>query len=44
LADEWVMIYNSTDEEPQRIAIGMCEKFVVEPENLFNNFIDDIEK
>lgn len=42
LADEWVMIYNSTDEEPQRVAIGTGENFVVELENLFHNFINDI--
>ena len=44
LADEWVMIYNSTDEEPQRVAIGTGDSFVVELENLFHNFINDLEK
>jgi predicted ABC-type ATPase len=44
LADEWLMIYNSTDEEPQRVAIGTGEKFVVELENLFHDFINDLEK
>ena len=44
LADEWVMIYNSTDEEPQRVAIGTGKNFVVELENLFHEFINDFEK
>lgn len=44
LADDWLMIYNSTDEEPQRVAIGAGENFVVELENLFNDFLNDIEK
>jgi predicted ABC-type ATPase len=38
LADSWVMIYNSTDTAPQRVAIGTSENFIVELENLFNNF------
>lgn len=44
LANEWVMIYNSTDEEPQRVAIVTGENFVVELENLFHDFINDLEK
>jgi hypothetical protein len=44
MADEWVMIYNSTDDEPQRVAIGTGNKFVVELENLFHDFIDEIPK
>ena len=44
LADEWVMLYNSTDKEPQRVAIGTGENFVVELENLFQDFLNDLEK
>lgn len=44
LADEWVVIYNSTDEEPQRVAIGTGENFVVELENLFHDFINKLQK
>jgi predicted ABC-type ATPase len=44
LADDWAMIYNSTDEDPQRVAIGTNENFVVELENLFHDFINDIEQ
>jgi hypothetical protein len=38
------MIYNSTDEEPQRVAIGTGDNFVVELENLFQDFLNDLEK
>ncbi|TAE75154.1 MAG: hypothetical protein EAZ85_02985 [Bacteroidetes bacterium] len=44
LADEWVIIYNSTDKEPQRVAIGTGKNFVVELENLFHDFINELEK
>ncbi len=44
LADEWVMIYNSTNEAPQRVAIGIRETFVVELESLFHNFLNNLEK
>ena len=44
LADDWVIIYNSTNEEPQKVAIGTGADFVVELENLFHNFINDLEK
>jgi predicted ABC-type ATPase len=44
LVDSWVMIYNSTDTAPQRIAVGIGEKFIVELENLFHNFLNDLEK
>jgi hypothetical protein len=37
------MIYNSTDTAPQRVAIGTSENFIVELENLFNNFFNDLE-
>ncbi len=43
-AESWVMIYNSADEEPQRVAIGTGENFVVELETLFNDFLNDLEK
>ncbi|WP_448530579.1 hypothetical protein [Raineya sp.] len=43
LADEWVIIYNSADKEPQKVVIGTKENFVVELENLFNNFLKDLE-
>lgn len=43
IADEWLMIYNSTDEEPQKVAIGIGESFVVELENLFQDFLNDIQ-
>ncbi len=42
LADEWIMIYNSTTEEPQKIAVGTGENYVIELEDLFNNFFKDI--
>lgn len=44
LADEWVMFYNSADEEPRRVAIGTGAHFVVEIENLFHDFLNDLEK
>jgi len=44
LADEWVMIYNSANEEPQRVAIGTGKNYIVELENLFHEFINDFEK
>jgi predicted ABC-type ATPase len=44
LAESWVMIYNSTDNAPQRIAIGKGDNFVVEIENLFQDFLNDFEK
>jgi predicted ABC-type ATPase len=43
-ADEWIVIYNSTEEEPQRVAIGTGENFVVELENLFHDFINNLGK
>jgi predicted ABC-type ATPase len=44
LADEWVMIYNSIDQEPQRVAIGARENFVVELETLFQEFLNDLKE
>ena len=42
LADDWVLIYNSNNAEPQKVAIGINADFVVELEDLFNNFLKDI--
>jgi predicted ABC-type ATPase len=44
LADSWVMIYNSTDTTPQKVAVGTKETFIVELENLFNDFLNNLEK
>lgn len=44
LADNWVIIYNSTTEEPQKVVVGTGENFVVELENIFNDFLNDLEK
>lgn len=44
LVDSWVMIYNSTDTAPQRVAIGKSNSFVVEIENLFEDFLNEFEK
>lgn len=44
MADEWIMTYNSTDDEPQKVAIGSGSQFIVELENLFRDFIDDLPK
>lgn len=44
LAEDWVIIYNSTSKEPQKIAVGIGENFVVELENLFNDFLNNLEK
>jgi predicted ABC-type ATPase len=44
LAEDWVMFYNSTTKEPQKIAFGSRENFVVELENIFNEFLNDLEK
>ena len=42
LVDSWVMIYNSTNTTPQRVALGTSSNFVVELENLFQNFLNDL--
>ncbi len=44
LVDSWIMIYNSTDTAPQRVAIGKGNGFVVEIENLFQDFLNEFEK
>ena len=44
LADDWVMIYNSTTEEPQKVAVGICDNYVVELPNLFTDFLNDFEQ
>ena len=44
LADDWVMIYNSTTEEPQKIAIGAGNSYVVELESIFNDFLNNLER
>lgn len=44
MAYNWVIIYHSTIEEPQKIAVGTGENFVVELENIFNDFLNDFEK
>ena len=44
LVESWVMIYNSTDTAPQRVAVGTSENFIVELENLFHEFLNDLEK
>lgn len=44
LAEDWVIFYNSTTKEPQKIAFGSRENFVVELENIFNEFLNDLEK
>jgi predicted ABC-type ATPase len=44
LSEDWVMLYNSTTKEPQKIAVGIGENFVVELENIFNEFLNDLEK
>lgn len=44
LVDSWVMIYNSADTAPQRVAIGDSENFVVEIENLFQKFLNEFKK
>jgi predicted ABC-type ATPase len=43
LADSWITIYNSTTEEPQKVAVGTGKDFVVELENLFDDFLNDFE-
>jgi predicted ABC-type ATPase len=43
LADEWVMIYNSTTEELQKIAVGTGSTYVVELENIFDDFLNNLE-
>jgi predicted ABC-type ATPase len=44
LSTEWVMIYNSETHSPQRVALGLSEHYFVEEENLFANFIKDINQ
>ena len=44
LAEDWLIIYNSATKEPQKIAVGIGENFVVELENLFNDFLNNLEK
>lgn len=44
LADDWVMIYNSTTKEPQKIAVGTGDNYVVELENIFNDFLNNFEQ
>lgn len=44
LADSWVIIYNSSTEEPQKVAVGTNENFVVELENMFDDFLNDLGK
>jgi predicted ABC-type ATPase len=44
LSEDWVMFYNSTTKEPQKIAVGIGEIFVVELENIFNDFLNNFEK
>ena len=43
LAESWVMIYNSTNTAPQRVAVGTGENFIVELENLFHNFLTNLK-
>lgn len=43
LADAWVLVYNSTTDEPQRVAVGSAEKFVVELEHIFTDFLNDFD-
>lgn len=43
MADNWVLLYNSDDKEPQRVAIGVGEDYIVESEYLFNVFTGDTE-
>ena len=38
------MIYNSTTEEPQKIALGVASNYVVELENIFNDFLNNLEQ
>jgi len=38
------MIYNSTDTAQQRVAVGTSENFIVELENLFHDFLNNLEK
>lgn len=42
LSDDWVMIYNSTTQEPQIVAVGTGDNFVVELENIFNIFLNKL--
>jgi len=42
LADNWVIIYNSTTEEPQKVALGVDKNYIVEHNNLFNQFLNDL--
>ena len=44
LANDWVVIYNSTTEEPQKIALGVANNYVVELENIFNDFLNNLEQ
>ena len=43
LADVWLMIYNSTTEEPQKIAVGIGDNYVIELPNIFTNFLNDFK-
>ncbi|MFN0202245.1 MAG: AAA family ATPase [Bacteroidia bacterium] len=42
LSDEWVLLYNSATESPQKVAVGVGENYLVELEPLFINFQKDI--
>ncbi len=44
LADNWVIIFNSTTEEPQIVAVGSDQTYIIELENIFNNFVSKLEK
>ncbi len=43
LANIWILFYNSSIIEPVKVAMGSGEKFVIESEKLFNQFIKDID-
>jgi predicted ABC-type ATPase len=42
LTDDWIMIYNSATENPQKVAIGEKENYIIELEELFDKFLKDI--
>jgi predicted ABC-type ATPase len=42
LSDEWIIMYNSTTENSQKIAVGNKDNYVIESEELFNIFLKDI--
>ena len=43
LADEWIMIYNSSTESPQKVVVGLRDNYFVELEVLFNNFLKELD-